>query len=108
MKKALIITGILGTLGIVGLLAYRVGQPPEGVRVYGDIARVTSYAMLDENAPAGSYVMLDSIPPASLRWLAERGFEHTGFEPHTRLGYGDTLNHRHPYFVGFSLYAKRE
>ena len=108
MKRTVLISAALFSLIVFGFLAWQAMQPPEGVHLEGSTAKVTAYAMLDQNQPEETYVMLDSIPAPTLRWLDQHGYEAGGFEPHTQLGYGDTLNFRHPYYIGFKLFNKQE
>lgn len=108
MKRTIIALSIASALLAIGYLGYQAMQPPDGIRLTGDSAEVAAYAMLDENAPRPTYVMLDSLDAVQARWLSDHGYEHVGFEPHTQLGFADTLRNRHPYFIGFAIYDKRE
>lgn len=108
MKRTIIALSIASALLAIAYLGYQAMQPPAGVRIVGDSAKVTAYAMLDENAPRPTYVPLEPLTFEQLEWLGERGYEHVGFEPHTQLGFADTLRNRNPYFIGFAIYDKRE
>lgn len=102
------------SLIVFGFVAYtRANQPPAGVLIQGETARVKAHAaynMWGEDGNGGGrkdYKLTEPVDPAVDGWLKDNGYQRAGFEPYAEVGVADSLG-LYPLVVGYVLYNKQE